>query len=128
MANQILDSLEGYLDNTAAAATQTAATGGPLAELAASLSISIDTVARQQLEIKRPTEHINSLKKKGTYGTSGATVPGGNKFLTCKHFEAVGQTAPHRFNRCYFDPRKNKDRKDWVKRLMEEKGVTFQDE
>ena len=28
--HQMLDSLEGYLDNIAAAATQTAATGGPL--------------------------------------------------------------------------------------------------
>ena len=47
-----MDSLEGYLDNIAAAATQTAANGGLLAELAASLEISVDTVARQQLEIK----------------------------------------------------------------------------
>ena len=35
MSHQVLDSLEGYLDNIAAAATQTAATGTPLAELAA---------------------------------------------------------------------------------------------
>ena len=32
MSRQMLDSLEGYLDNNATAATQTAATGGPLAE------------------------------------------------------------------------------------------------
>ena len=38
MSHQMLDSLEGYLDNIAeAAATQTAATGTPLAELAAIL-------------------------------------------------------------------------------------------
>ena len=49
MSNQMLDSLEGYLDNIAAAATKTAANGGPLVKLAASLAISVDTVARQKL-------------------------------------------------------------------------------
>ena len=43
-----MDSLEGYLDNIAAAAMQTAENGGPLTELAASLAISVDTVTRQQ--------------------------------------------------------------------------------
>ena len=64
MSHQMLDSLEGYLDNIAAAATQTAATGTPLAELADSLAVLVDTVARQQIEIKRLTEHINALRKK----------------------------------------------------------------
>ena len=45
----MLDSLKGYLDNIAAAAIQTAANGGPLAELAESLAVSVDAVARQQL-------------------------------------------------------------------------------
>ena len=48
MSHQMLESLEGYLDNIAAAATQTAATGTPLAELAASLAVSVDTVARHR--------------------------------------------------------------------------------
>ena len=51
MSHQMLDSLEGYLDNIAAAATQTAATRTPLAELAASLAVSVDIVARQQIKI-----------------------------------------------------------------------------
>ena len=76
MSNQMLDSLEGYLDNIAAAATQTAATGTPLAELAASLAVSVDTVARQQIEIKRLTEHINALQKKGAAGTPSVPVQG----------------------------------------------------
>ena len=76
----MLDSLEGYLENIAAAATQTAANGGPLAELASSLAVSVDTVARQQLEIKRLTEHINALKKKGGAVTNGGTGTGGNNF------------------------------------------------
>ena len=46
MSNQMLDSLEGYLDNIAAAATQTVANGGPLVELASILAVSMDTVAR----------------------------------------------------------------------------------
>ena len=65
MSNQMLDSLEGYLDNITVAATHTDATGIPLAELAESLAVSVDTVARQQIEIKRLTEHINALRKKG---------------------------------------------------------------
>ena len=118
LSNQMLEFIEGYLDNIAAAATQTAANVGPLVELAASLAVSVDTVARQQIEIKRLTEHINTLKKKGTSGTNGATVPGGDHFPTCKHCEAVGRTAQHRSNRCYFDPRNTKYRQGWEKRLM----------
>ena len=47
LPNQMLDSLEGYLDNIAAAATQAVANGGPLAELSARLSISVETMAEQ---------------------------------------------------------------------------------
>ena len=46
MLNQILDSKEVYLDNIAAVATQMADNGGPMAELVAILSVSVDTVAR----------------------------------------------------------------------------------
>ena len=45
MSHQMLDSLEGYLDNIAAATTQTEATGTPLVELASILVVSVDTVA-----------------------------------------------------------------------------------
>ena len=48
LPNQMLDTLEGYLYNIAAAETQTVTKGGPLAELVASLAISVDTVARHQ--------------------------------------------------------------------------------
>ena len=58
----MIDSLEGYLDNIAASATQTSANGGPLAELAASLA-----------------EQINALKNKLTPATSGATFPWGGR-------------------------------------------------
>ena len=46
LSNQIMGSIEGYLDNISAATTQTVAKGGQLAELVASLAISVDTVAR----------------------------------------------------------------------------------
>ena len=85
MSNQMLDSLEGYLDNIAAAATHTAATGTPLAELAASLAVSVDTVARQQIEIKRLTEHINALRKKDVAGTPSVPSTGDNNATACKH-------------------------------------------
>ena len=60
----MLDSIEGYLYNIAAAATQAVANGGPLAELLAILAISVDTVAAQAKEIKRIYKQINSLKKR----------------------------------------------------------------
>ena len=78
MSHQMIDSLEGYLDNIAAAATQTAATGTTLAELVSSLAVSVDTVARKQIEIKRLTEHINALRKKGGTVTAGVPNTGDN--------------------------------------------------
>ena len=90
----MMDSLEGYLDNISEASTQTAANVGSLAELAASLEISVDNVARQQQEIKRFSEQINALKKKVTLATSGAILPEGT--TVCIHCGAVGCTAPHR--------------------------------
>ena len=90
----MMDSLEGYLDIIAAAATQTSADGGLLAELAASLAISVNTVARQQQEIKRFYEQINALKKRGTQATIGDTLPGGT--TVCTHCEAFGRTVLHR--------------------------------
>ena len=92
-----------------------------LEQLASSLAVSIDTVTRQQLEIKQLTELINALKNKGTSVTNGVTGTGEKKIPTCKHFKAVGRTALHRNNRCYFDLQNNKYRKVWEKQLMEEK-------
>ena len=100
----MMDSLEVYLDNIAASANQTAANGGPLAELAASLAISVNNVARQKQEIKCLLEQVNAFKNKGASATSLATLPGGNNNI-CTHCEAVGRTSPHRKNACYFDPR-----------------------
>ena len=65
MSHQMLDYLEGYLDNITTASTQMAATRTPLAELADGLAVLVDTVARQHIEIKRLTDHINALRKKG---------------------------------------------------------------
>ena len=128
MSNQMLDSLEGYLDNIAAAAMQTADNGDPLAELVASLVVSVDTVSSQQIEIKRLTEHINALKKKEGSVTAGVPGTVGNNSLQCNNFAAVGRTATHRNNKCYFYPRKNKEIMSWAKRIMEAKGVLFNDE
>ena len=49
MSHQMLDSLEGYLDKIAAAATETAVTRTTLAELAANLAVLVETVARQYI-------------------------------------------------------------------------------
>ena len=48
LPNQMLYFLKGFLNRIAVAATQAFAKGGPLAELSASLVISIDTLAEQQ--------------------------------------------------------------------------------
>ena len=129
LTNQMLESLEGYLDNIAATATQTVSKGGPLAELAASLYISIDTVARQQQEIKRLYEQINAIKKRGTQASSIRTMTGGG--LTgnvCPKCAAAGRTAPQKNNSCYFDPKKMTDRREWARKLMDEKGVACNDD
>ena len=94
------------MENITTAATQTLAYGGPLEELADSLAVSVDSVARHQLDIKRLTEHINALKKKGGAVTNGVPGTGENNFPPCKHYEAVGRTVLHRHNRYYFDPKK----------------------
>ena len=112
MSHKILDLLEGDLDNITAVATHTAATKTPLAELAASLAVSVDTVARQQIEIKRLIEHINTLRKKGVSVTVSVPSRGYNNDRTCKHFKAVGRSTPHRNNQCFFDPRKTNT--DWI--------------
>ena len=111
--NQMMDSLEGYLDNIAAASTQNAAKGGQLAELAASLAISVDTVAQQKQEIKRFSEQVNASKKIRSQAANVRKFPGGRLVGTtvCTHCEAVGHTAPYRKNACYFDPRKMTDQK-----------------
>ena len=98
MSHQMLDSLEGYLDNIAAAATQTAATGTPLLEMADSLAVLVDTVAIQHMEIKILTEHINAFRKKGGSVTAGVPNTGDNNSPTCKHCTAVGYSAPHCHN------------------------------
>ena len=108
------ESLEGYLDSIAAAATKTAAKGVPLAEFVASLEISVDTVARQQQEIKRLSEQVHALKKRGTQSASVRTLTGGT--TVCTHCEAVVRTAPHRKNVYYFDQRKMTDRKECTPR------------
>ena len=69
MSHQMLDSLEGYLDNIAAAATQTAATGTPLAEFAESLVVSVDTVNRENTG-QKPGSGQNS-RKPTKHGTTG---------------------------------------------------------
>ena len=99
-------------------------------ELSESLVISVDTVARQQQEIKRLYEHINNLKNRGTQAASVKIFPGGGLVGTtvCTHCEAFGRTAPHRNNACYSDPRNLTDQKEWARKLMDKKGVACKDD
>ena len=97
-------------------------------ESAASLAISVDTVARQQLEIKRLTENNNSLRKKGGAVTACVPNTGVNNYPNFKHCAAVGRSAPHRHNQRFFNPSKNKNRMGWTTKIMEAKGIVFNDE
>ena len=109
---------------------QTAENRVPLAELAASLEISVDTIASQKQEIKCLSEQVNALKKIGMQAASVRTFPGGTTI--CTHFEVVGRTAPHRKNACYFDPQKLQTEKNgrgklwmkkaWRARMMNDDG------
>ena len=130
ITNQMMDLIEGYLDNIAVVATQTASKGGTLAELAASLEISVDTVMIYQQEIKRFSEQVNALKNRGTQATSFRTLPRGVLVRTtvCTHCEAVGRTDPVRKNACYFNPRKITHRKERARKLMDENVVGFKDD
>ena len=86
------------MDSISEADMQTATKGGPLAELAASLEISVDTVARKHQEIKRFTNQANALKKRGTQAASVGKFHG--RTTICTHCKAVGRTAPHRKTAC----------------------------
>ena len=68
------------------------------------------------------------MRKKEGAVTAGVPGTGGNNSPNCKHFAAVGRSAPHRNNKCYFEPRKNKERMGWATKLMEAKGIVLDDE
>ena len=128
LPNQILDSLEGYLNNIAAGATQTAAKRGLPAELSASLLISVKTVSAQK-KIKRLYKEINDMKKEGNPTSSiGTTAGGGMTGNVCPHCAVVERLSLHKKNACYFDPKKMTDKRDWDCKLMDEKGVACKDD
>ena len=60
VTNQMVDTLVGYLDNIAAAATTTGS-GTELSDLAASMAILLDTNTDQAKELKQIQEQINAL-------------------------------------------------------------------
>ena len=64
MSNQMLDLIEGYLDNISAAKTQAVSNGVPLYELSASLAVLVDTVDTQAKYIKSLHQQIKAQKKK----------------------------------------------------------------
>ena len=84
-------------------------------------------MARQQIDIKRLTEHINALRKRGVSVTASVPNTGDNNATTSKNYKAVGRSAPHQNNHCFFDPNKNKNRVDWAAKIMEAKGIVFND-
>ena len=47
--------------------------------------------------------------------------------MICKHFEAVGRTAPHG-KKWFFDPKNMTDRKEWAQELMKKNGLPWKDD
>ena len=56
------------------------------------------------------------------------TAGGGLTGNISPHYAAVGRTAPHKNSSCYFDPKEMTGRRKWARKLMEEKGVTCNDD
>ena len=124
----MLDSIEVYLNNIAAAATQAVENGGPLAELSASLAISVNTVAAQAKETKPLYKHINAPNKKENPTPSrGTTAGGGMTGNMYPHCYVVGRSALQKNNACYFDPKKMTDMREWARKLMDKKVVAYKD-
>ena len=86
-------------------------------------------MAKQQQEIKRLYEQINAMKNRGTQASSICTTAGGGLTgFVCPHCAAVGRTAPHKNNSCYFNPKKMTERREWDRKFMDEKGVACNDD
>ena len=63
------------------------------------------------------------MKKRGTQESIiGTTAGGGLTGSMFAHCAVVGRTAPHKENSCYFDPKKMTGRREWARKLMDEKG------
>ena len=64
------------------------------------------------------------MNKKGTQASRiGTTAGGGLTRNMLPHCAAVGRTAPHKKNSCYFDQKRITDRREWACKLIDEKGV-----
>ena len=122
LTHHMMDSLEGYLNNIASAATQTADMGGLLAELEASLAVSVYTVARQQQDIKRLTAQVNAFNRKGPQETKEKE----QEKMIYKNCEAVGRTTPHG-KKCVFDPKKIRSGRKNLWKIMECRARTTND-
>ena len=74
-------------------------------------------------------EQINDMKKRGTQASNiGKTAGGGLTGNVRPHCAAVGRTASHKNNSCYFEPKKMMDRREWDRKLMDENGVARNDD
>ena len=109
ITNNMVDTLEGYLDNIAAEAMNVGG-GKELADLAASMAILVDTNVAQAKDIKKMREKINALKTtprrmcKGVGRRRNVTIV---KLLDVQILTERGG--------CFFNPKKKKDGLAWAK-------------
>ena len=128
LSNQILDLLQGCLDNIAATAIQAVANGGQLAEFFSSLEFLVHTVHVQSKEIKIVHQQTNVLKNKGNQKSSSRkTEGGGMPGIVCPHCAVFERLDLHKKNSCLFDPENMTDRREWACKSMGEKGVACKD-
>ena len=69
------------------------------------------------------------MKNRGTRASNiGTTAGGGQTENVCPYCAAVGRTASNKNNYCYFDPKNMTGRRKWDQKLMDEKGVAYNDD
>ena len=66
------------------------------------------------------------MKKRGKQASSIGKMAGGGLVETVwTYYAVVGCNAPHKKNSCYFDPKKMTDRREWARKMMDEKGAAY---
>ena len=69
------------------------------------------------------------MKKRGTQASSiGKTEGGGLTGKVCPYYTTVGRTDTQKKNACYFDRKNMTDRREWARKLMDEKRVALNDD
>ena len=120
VTNQMVETLDGYLNNISAAATTTGR-GKELDDFAASMAILVDTNASQAKVLKQMRYQINDFCNNNHQADAS-----GPPRTVCPHCTAAGGNVLHAKYECLFNPKSIKNIPTWSKELMRAKGVAFE--